>query len=413
MAQKLLVVRDPVGLEPWEKPTGIKSDVKVIGDGIPQMLQTPLIINKYFKNYSLGRHENSPLLTTEKYSPKNATEYGIALREDSIHAVWSGYRSVLFCENWQDPNMLMYRLKGVAFSSPILWNDKDGHFYAYGAQRKLNSREEKKYSDKFNKILINEGIVPVMEVIGFYDWPVRAGKNHITSSIIQTLGDTRLDELFSAIETELLWKYFKKHVLQSYYQTTYDADSENIPESLFKHLYSFYKETGRIVGSLKKLMDLSGQSWSDNATHTNAHIGNVVLYRAGEQEKLQLGLVDFDASCDSRDFTKRKLKAQQKVEVKILKETAVDDYSVGPRKLANLLIDSQMYFRELRETFAEGFEQGYEKFNAKSKLNNEIDEELFEVIKTGIRNGVESEKEPKDLERLTEDAEDKSKKMFR
>jgi len=45
--------------------------------------------------------------------------------------------------------------------------------------------------------------------VGFYDYPIRARRNRVSASIIKSVGDTRLDEVFTVIEN-IVEKYHNK-----------------------------------------------------------------------------------------------------------------------------------------------------------------------------------------------------------
>ncbi|MEK6939200.1 MAG: hypothetical protein AABX31_00580 [Nanoarchaeota archaeon] len=283
----------------------------------------------------------------------------------TVPSVWSGRRSALTI----DPRTKnLYKLKGVAIAE-LSQDEKyyeNGALYLEGGQFLWNAHNERIYSDRFNKILADNGVEPVMEYVGFYKSPFKVRGHKIAASIIRVKGDTRLDELMYALEAE------------AYFQTTY---TEGQKAELTTQLGYFYKEVGYIVGQLKRLMDRGNQTWSDNPKRTNAHIGNIVVYPTDEKN-LMIGLVDFDASCDGRDMSKKQLREQQIEEYRNIPKSTLEE--VASARAIGLYYYPELKFSVSRFNFGLGFMAGYEsKKIIKPTLEMSRLTELKELINAG------------------------------
>ncbi|HLD78973.1 MAG TPA: hypothetical protein VJA18_00260 [Candidatus Nanoarchaeia archaeon] len=259
----------------------------------------------------------------------------------TIPGVWSGRRSCLTIDSVTGN---LYKLKGVAVAV-IPGNqdyEEDEPLYLEGGQFLRNAHNERIFSDRFNRVLADNGVEPTMEYVGYYKSPFRVRRHKIAASVIRVKGDTRLDELMYALEFE------------AYFQTT---NTRELKAHFSLQLSQFYWDIGFVVGQLKKLMDKSDQSWSDNPERTNAHIGNVVIYPA-EENNLAIGLVDFDASCDFRDKSKEDLLQQQNEEYGSLLASSID--KVASARAIGLYYYPQLKFPALRFNFGIGFMAGYE-----------------------------------------------------
>ena len=393
---KLLIERDPVALIPWTKPDGIKREAKVIVEGeMPEELKKPLIVDPRFINIKLKR-DLRELPVKGKFLPETIERYRLApVFGECTPAVWSGYRSVLYCKDWINGAQL-FKLKGISFTHPLdvrVNEDDDGyHVYVQGGQLLGNVINEKEYSDQFNRVLKNCGIEPVSECVGFYHWPLKAKGKRLATSIMKVQGDTRLDELLCVIENLVEQRFPPRNGIIY------------LSEDLITKLNLFYFTLGQSVGQLKKIMDINGQTWSDNPQRTNAHIGNIVLYH-NSQNKLSLGLTDFDASCDRRDMRKKALMKQQEVEYQTMMNSAMQ----GAISLRNIsMLNHMIIHLETRTQFVEGFKDSYESFagGLSATLDNSVaefflkelmDELLKEIPQSRSSSGSSS------LERKIED----------
>ncbi len=260
----------------------------------------------------------------------------------TIPGVWSGCRSALT----MDPvTGNLYKLKGAAVAEIPIDHLKyygNGAPYIEGGQFLRNAHNERIFSDRFNRVLADNGIEPTMEYVGFYKSPFKVGRRKIATSIIRVKGDTRLDELMYALESE------------AYFKTVYTRKQK---VEFVTKLAEFYWDVGFIVGQLKRLMDRSNQSWSDNPKRTNAHIGNVVVYKADENN-LGIGFVDFDASCDFRDKSKQALREQQNEEHRNILTSSLDE--VASARAIGLFYYPGLKSTVLRFNFGLGFMTGYE-----------------------------------------------------
>ncbi|MBR9683795.1 hypothetical protein GOV03_04625 [Candidatus Woesearchaeota archaeon] len=301
---------------------------------------------------------------------------------DEIFALWSGYRSCLTIDPVTNQ---LYRLKGINFlediydTAVIRVNDRPDHTWIEGGQFLANARYEKSYSAKFNRVLRSEGIEPVMECVGFYKYPYQYKGKKLATSIIKVLGDTRLDELFYALEAKFFFTFAETSLLK-HSEEKYRKWLGNYRQKAS----SLYHDLGFITGRLKRLMDRNNQSWSDNPERTNAHLGNVVIYRQDE-DYLGVGLVDFDASCDLRDSTKSELEQQQKAEKKFFLGS-VFSKPISMRKIKKIS-DRPIINKELRLSFGTGFQVGYK--SKKRTINNLVESyrltEMIDILNNPAR----------------------------
>ncbi len=342
MAPKLFVRRGALHL------------VERIGEVI-QVRKMPRVLSKSpltaeFQDYSFPEFPNDSLPvkrdkqisdTLNKFNEhfhKHISPYNGTPKRRRIPALWSGYRSCVVI----DKTGQMFRLKGIAFNKKKPETKiRKTYTRVEGGQLLRNAENEHLYSDRFNEVLRNEGIVPPMEYAGMDRYPIRVDGDNLAASIIRIEGDTRLDELFYVCERLYL-----------------DRKNNNGARFL-ERTSELYFDLGFIVGRLKKLMDKNGQTWSDNSRRSNANIGNVVLYSLG-RSKVGVGLVDFDASCDIRDKSESRLKYQQKREHKnFLVSTTWNCTSlrqIGDYKPVKPLRE----VRPLRLACAKGFASGYD-----------------------------------------------------
>jgi|GEM_PF-2021558 len=311
----------------------------------------------------------------EWYDPENDT---------ILPALWSGYRSALV----KDPaTKELYRLKGIAFTDPPIVHRGKDYKRIWGGQTLRNAKFEKKYSDLFNRTLVEHNIEPVMNVVGIYTFPIRVDREQLATSVIHVKGDTRLDELIYALETE--------------YRNLLTIPKTKERESLEKLLPALYSTAGFMVGQLKSLMDESGQSWSDNSQRSNAHIGNVVLYPDNDGSGVGVGLVDFDASCERKEMSPKKLSRLQRSEYKNLRQGA-NEGLITFREPLNVRKDTSYSFAD---AYADGFEIGYLRdtvLGANGKKAT-IGSALWEEIQANVMSG---------REKVEEDGEKMMKVLF-
>ncbi len=204
----------------------------------------------------------------------------------------SGRRSALLSAVLGEDNLeQLYRLKGISLRPKVNHHVfEDGTTRIWGGEKYRSVLFEKRMVERFNQVLREEGIHAVMEYCGRWKYPQLVNGYIPAASIWKVEGDTRLDEFRTALELHL-----EPHLKE---------------RKVEKILNAFYYQSGYLVGQLLQLMHRSGQSWSCDSSRSNAHPGNVVLYRTAE-DKAALGLVDFDASCDSNDFSPAKLRRVQ------------------------------------------------------------------------------------------------------
>ncbi|MBI2667037.1 hypothetical protein HYX13_05480, partial [Candidatus Woesearchaeota archaeon] len=307
---RLLVRREPIILIETKGKSFTSIEIPV-----PELLKKPLVTVSNARNITLVPSTTSLSLLLEEIDihEEAITSYKQTTRE--LDLLWdfhhlfqkkinywsfremlnSGRRSVLYSSNFSPlvDETELYRIKGVSLRprNPQVNVFEDGTISIYGGQKLRNVIYERRMSRRFNRVLCEEGITPVMEYCGMWKYPVLAKGYRPAASIWKVEGDTRIDEFRTAVELRL---------------------ENRLKEAKVKKLLnSFYYQTGYIVGQLLELMHRSGQSWSCDSGRTNAHMGNVVIYRVAE-DTAKIGLVDFDASCDLKDFSKAKLKEVQK-----------------------------------------------------------------------------------------------------
>ncbi len=333
ISKKLFVRRDPLYLQKME---GLVKPFKEL----PAFLrESPLEGNPLFYQHRFAYEGD--LVSTDFNHNK---WFSLPEDKDYVPAYWSGMRS---CITADLSTGQLYRLKGMAVGDEPLVVDQgpDVPFLVWGGQFLRSAYNERNYSNKFNKVLADNGIEPVMEYVGLYKLPVRAKRKQLATSIIRVLGDTRLDEFFYALEYDTC----KSRAVA---EKDYSKISQFIVEAA-----SFYKDIGYIVGRLKRLMELNDQSWSDNPQRTNAHIGNRVLYKK-EKQKLGVGLVDFDASCDLKDKPKIALRRQQRQELFDI-IASVKGEIISPRPFGSMFCQN-LHFEELRGSFILGLLSGWD-----------------------------------------------------
>jgi len=370
--ESMIVRRDPLLLIPtcvdYEKRRVGRSRVKIF-ESIPESLRKgPLMAHSGFYNLKFLADEESLFVRdkTAFESPPEVPDIQEHIKavwaEPPIPALWSGYRSCLVkAEDGQ-----IYKLKGISFMrnmkskrGKVRWGVKmlgenDDDLEIEGGQFTCDALKEKEFSDRFNKVLENEGIEPVMKYVGLYHQntvknPYSKREDGVGTSIIKVKGDTRLDELFYALEV-----VYDRHI----------KSSGNRKGFLEKVGY-LYNEIGLQAGLLKKLMDKSKQSWSDNHERTNAHIGNVVVYQA-DKCNLKVGLVDFDAAKNLEtdgDFYASFLRSialrkQQKKEYGSFLNSAMTG-GISMREIGKNFDVERNIPKKLRERFMAGFVDGY------------------------------------------------------
>ncbi len=304
--RRLLVRREPTLLIETEGQSFVLPTV-------PKPLQKPLVTVMDVTNISFEiSRESMPLLINQgDFSDENLyywreTNSTLALTRDFakllghneeivFSGLMSGRRSALYANSIASQGF--FRMKGVSLrpAKPQSVVHEDGTFWIWGGEKYTNVLYERNMSQRFNLLLREEGITPVMVYAGMWKYPEKVKRYRSAASLWEVEGDTRLDEFRTAVELHLEQGLKEKGKAS--------ARTKKI-------LNSFYSQCGYVVGQLLNLMHRSGQSWSCDSDRTNAHLGNVVLWRVSK-DKAALGLVDFDASCDSNDFSKDKLRKVQ------------------------------------------------------------------------------------------------------
>lgn len=278
---ELLVKRDTNVL------SAVQGRAEIDGD-VPEMLRQPRIIMPSEVLRQGGNLLEDRLIVDGKDSVKMARYLSRKPKNSVLYGLWSGYRSAIV----RAPDGLLYRFKGVSWNidNPSGEIDWDKSYNVFGGQNKYSAVFEKQMCDEFNRVLANEGIDSVMECVGYWHYKKTVEKEKLSASVIRVKGDTRLDELMWAFDRCI------------------DADSlvgGRVSTALASLTARFYYDVGFIVGQLKMLMTRNNQTWGAHKERTNAGIFNVVLY--WDKDRIKVGLVDFDASCNKKDFGLAKL----------------------------------------------------------------------------------------------------------
>lgn len=343
----------------------------VLSSNAPEFLRTPRYIpQKQVMSLSEKPKEDDLLIACrEDYRVIDAH---LKSRPNGAYpGIWSGRRSAIV----QDlETKRLYKLKGVSLylgepQEIIAVRFPNGFFRINGGQKMLDARYEMEKSELFNKVLQDEGMKPAMQYVGMWKYPILVKGRRPVASICEIEGDTRLDELMCVIESSA-----KRHMRDGDHYYTFEGSIFN------ESIQRFYYNVGHAVGGLKRLMDRSGQTWSCQGQRTNAHIGNVVLWR--EKSFLRVGLVDFDASMTPKELSKSEIRAIQEGEYKSIIDS-VPNFS-SPRPIGFLSGEVLFRFSDWMQKFVEGFEKGY-KSSRKGKYSNELPFDYLDEIFTLLR----------------------------
>jgi len=342
-----LIARDKTFLEETEGKALVDED-------LPESLKTPRVVPLEEVRKIEERNFKDDLIISNAYDAKKYIDFLTSNHDDRVHALWSGYRS---CLVFDQPSQSWYRLKGVSLNprQPEITEFEDNVFWIQGGQKLQNAWYEKSMANRFNRVLENEGIQPVMEPKGIWKYPVKVRSSRLAASIYQVQGDTRLDEFMFVLENLFIKRIHSRKQGENYVINEFTEKGK----ALFHDMASIYSSIGGSVGRLKKLMDKNGQTWSCDSERSNAHIGNVVLY-GNPFYKLYAGLVDFDASCDSSELTKSELEDIQKKEYETIVNSA-GGLPISLREIGGFLGDEKISGRmkQFREQFVKGFQEGY------------------------------------------------------
>lgn len=370
---RLLIKRDPTYLTETEGRAEVDGDV-------PTYLKKSRVVHSDWVAFAFQRHPDDDLILAEE---KDDEILALLLEGYESHqklsGAWSGYRSALV----GDGNGGLYRLKGVSFNpeNPEVRDYDDGTWEVFGAQPLFCARFEKNMSDKFNETLANEGITPIMTCKGYWHYPTKVRNRKLSASVVKVEGDTRLDEFMFLIEN-----YFCSRL-------DWGCKVNYAGLDFLKDLKRLYQDIGLKVGQLKRLMDKNYQTWSADNERSNAHVGNIVLYNG--TDKVKIGFVDFDASCDTEDFSKSKIKEMQKREY----ESIIKSAQAGPISMRTIQIGflkgrkESLTISELRNAFIAGFEEAYNAGQSigifpPREIDNSIDFSRFLEIFRALRSAL-------------------------
>ena len=353
---ELLVKRDKTIL-------GTTVGTALVDEEVPEFLRQPMVVDPGRVNQLDYRSPEDDLLLLER---EDASEMDSHLTPVNVYltrapAVWSGYRSVLT----KDPETgRLFRLKGVALNplNPEVTEFDDGMFEIHGGTIKSSVEFEQKMSDRFNRVLREEGIDPVMQCRGMWKYPILVKGNRPAASVVEVKGDTRLDELMQVLECLAFLKLKGMKKVEKNGRFVYMPDEESRATTEGRRFYegveNLYHDIGFVTGRLKNLMDRNGQTWSSTCERSNAHIGNIVVYNG--TDKLRVGLVDFDASCDITEMSRSQLKAIQQNEFSSLRKSALSD-PISSRKINGKPFSMGSILSIIsRERFNQGFVEGYD-----------------------------------------------------
>ena len=373
----LLISRDYVVLKPIEGQVVSKP-------GLPEKLQLPFVVMpkaivlapsvNQFNVFDVDQRNNN---LEQVIIDVNQTK---VLNPGFMTGFWSGYRSAVILEGDS-----MYRLKGVAFDPerPEI-RLHDLYWDVYGGQFRKDIRFEQKMSNRFNRVLKEEGIEPAMEYLGHWNYEIKVKEQTLAASLFKVKGDTRLDEF--VITCEKL-----RHL------TAEISKQEKVKLKNFqKKVHCFFGEIGFIVGRLKRLMDKSGQTWSCKDVY-GAHSGNIVLYEDGDH--LRINFVDFDSSCDKSEMSRSQLRDLQRDEYNNLLENfnSIDMNLFGARPIMEAI--PQFYDQRLGQKMILKFNEGYH--SRRNGYDNKIAKEQLQEIIGDLRiEGLKIQIHPKSTKYL-------------
>ncbi|MDO8555907.1 MAG: hypothetical protein Q7R96_01905 [Nanoarchaeota archaeon] len=298
-------------------PRSLEADVECFAP-IPAVLKHP----KVLANRS-GRKKAKLEMNKLRLEYRPTLQRVLQVREAQEGWFRSGRRSILH------QNGKMYRLKGVRFDD--LWSRSHNAMYVNGAQFLLNSQYEFKYARRFNDVLVREGFPLAMVPVARYRPDVQVNRRYLAVSVFEVPGDTRLDE----------FRYIRANIAQGQVDDEFKMRGVEIDRQL-----------GFAVGSLLRTLYHAGLSWSDNIVRTNAHAGNIILFPLDEQ-RLGVGLVDFDACAERKELSESGLRDLQK------KESQELSYDLGKSYLHSE-VDLRLGFSQWDNTaIKDGFWSGY------------------------------------------------------
>ena len=171
MMYKLFVKRDPINLIPSE------GRVEFYGQ-VPEFLsQGPLVIDPNLLKRRLVRSFQDLVIREgdEVFIPPSVYN---GYNTKGVPGIWSGNRSALV----KNPSTgQLYRIKGAAFGNPPIprftdWNGYNEIKDVEGGQFENDADNERVYTNLWNEILKDKGIIPVAEYVGKYIFPFRT--NH-------------------------------------------------------------------------------------------------------------------------------------------------------------------------------------------------------------------------------------------
>lgn len=381
---KLLVRRDRLPLIPIE---GEVVDQK----GLPEFLKKSALGGDP-EFFNLGYQYSNRELPIRNGENLFVLPHGYPSENGNIPAVWSGYRS---CLTQDEETGQLYKLKGMAVGEKPIKQVHDDSVIVWGGQFLMCVNNEKKHCDRYNVLLRDNGIEPVMEHVGYYKLPFKVDRARLATSIMKVAGDTRLDELFYVFET-------------------ISRVGLNGSAKKFEETSSFlYSSMGEITARMKLLMEKGRIVWSDSEDGpSNAHIGNIVVYQ--DEDRLRMGLVDFDATGDAQSIGQIGRMKQHKIEYKTLINSAFQT-PISMRAIANFVPeeitsnfpDSNLYSSQkewmnamsrtqrLRTIFTESFRWQYAQgLKSGEEIDDSIDigviEELIEMLPEHIRQSFSS-----------------------
>lgn len=347
---KLLIRRDSTILVPTAGQSSFYED-------LPVKLRVPHVVLKHLIDHITPRLEDEKMLLSredilERYTGVSDLQkpYNDPNNSEKIMSVfWNGTRSVIVRDKKSDK---LYKIKGVAINprKPLALKIKDDTIIA-GGQKRENGLYEKIMTEKFNKILDDNGIENIIEYKGMWRYPVRAAKYRPVATIFEVKGDTRLDEFMCMVEGIFFDKLKEQGIAHNnrYRGHLFNENGKKVVNILAQ----IYTKIGLNIGEQKKVMDQNLMTWSSGGDRTNAHHGNVVLYF---NNGLKIGLVDFDASCDTNDYSKSEIIAIQKKEYnQFLK--SIYTGNISARGIDGMKPAGQIV--ELRDSLKKGFLLGY------------------------------------------------------
>ena len=133
------------------------------------------------------------------------------------------------------------------------------------------------------------------------------------------------------------------------------------------------------MGSSLQVLYRAGLSWSDNRSNTNAHKGNVVLFPWDEQ-RIGVGLVDFDACGERKEMSKNALRIFQRKESVSFADDLTSTSSMHSE--TQLRVNTRrISFSGINNTLEQGFWKGYRAKHPVAWVNRAVFDQYMGLLR--------------------------------